>query len=79
MDTKFFKTVAPLLFYCVNDKEMGNSRVLEWGKDLYVVYRSFLYGLFEMKGHAFFMTCDFAVSFQEDRLRTYHLYSERRL
>lgn len=39
---------------------MGNSRVLEWGKDLYVVYRSFLYGLFEMKGHAFFMTCDFA-------------------
>ena len=30
------------------------------GKDLYVVYRSFLYGLFEMKGHAFFMTCDFA-------------------
>ena len=60
IDTNFLRLWLPCFFNCVNNKEMGNSRVLEWEKTCTLCTGLFLYGLFEMKGHAFFRTCDFA-------------------
>lgn len=53
-----FKPVAPLLVLVALESQ-GLHGFLE-GKDLYVMYRSFSFTLFEMEFHTLFRSCDFS-------------------